>query len=89
MVAVREAPLGREAHLAGDRFDLEELAALIEGRLKGEARARVVRLLAESDEAYEVFAETLRFQAEERARKAPLVRATDSGHPSGGRSNSS
>lgn len=56
--------------MSQDRFDLEELAAFIEGRLKGEARARVVRLLAESEDAYEVFAETLRFHTEERAREA-------------------
>lgn len=61
--------------MSQDRLDLEELAAFIEGRLKGEARARVVRLLAESEDAYEVFAETLRFQTEERAREAREVRS--------------
>ncbi|GBD31638.1 hypothetical protein HRbin33_00597 [bacterium HR33] len=60
--------------MSQDRLDLEELAAFVDGRLEGEARARVIRLLASSEEAYEVFAETLRFQAEERARGARVVR---------------
>jgi hypothetical protein len=50
-----------------DRLALEELAAFIDGRLEGEARDRVLKLVAESEESYELFAETLRFQAEERA----------------------
>jgi hypothetical protein len=45
-------------------LDLEGLAAFIDGRLKARERSRVVRLLCESETAYEVFAETLRFQAE-------------------------
>jgi hypothetical protein len=40
--------------------DLELLAAFIDGRLSGEERARVVKLLAESDEALELFANALR-----------------------------
>ena len=43
-------------------FDLEELAAFIDGKLTGEERARVVKLLAESDAAYEVFTETVRYR---------------------------
>lgn len=46
-------------------LDLEQLAAFVEGRLSGEARRRVLKLLAESDEAYEVFVDTVRFRAEE------------------------
>lgn len=45
-------------------FDLEELAAFIDGKLTGEARARMVKLLAESEAAHEVFVETVRFQGE-------------------------
>lgn len=57
------------------RLDLEELAAFVDGRLSGEGRARVLKLLAESEEAYEVFAETVRFQAEERAAEEEVAAA--------------
>lgn len=40
--------------------DLELIAAFIDGRLSGEERARAVKLLADSDEALELFASTLR-----------------------------
>jgi hypothetical protein len=43
-------------------LDLELIAALIDGRLSGEERARAVKLLADSDEALELFASTLRQQ---------------------------
>ena len=42
--------------------DLELLAALIDGRLSGEERARAMKLLAESDEALELFANAVRAQ---------------------------
>jgi len=42
--------------------DLELVAAFIDGRLSGEERARAVKLLADSDEALELFANTLRQQ---------------------------
>jgi hypothetical protein len=42
--------------------DLELLAAFIDGRLSGEERARAVKMLADSDEALELFASTLREQ---------------------------
>ncbi len=55
-------------------FDLEELAAFIDGKLTGEARARMVKLLAESEAAHEVFVETVRFQGEEQQlREGPEV----------------
>ncbi len=60
--------------MSQNRFDVEELAAFIDGRLKGEARTRVVRLLTESKEVYEVFAETLRFKAEAGAHGARVIR---------------
>jgi hypothetical protein len=44
--------------------DLELIAALIDGRLSGEDRARAVKLLAESDDALEIFANTLRQKQE-------------------------
>lgn len=44
--------------------DLELMAAFIEGRLSGEERARAVKLLAESDDALELFANALRQQQE-------------------------
>jgi hypothetical protein len=43
-------------------LDLELIAAFIDGRLSGEERARAVKMLADSDEALEVFASTLRQQ---------------------------
>ena len=43
-------------------LDLELLAAYLDGRLAGEERARAVKLLAESDEALEIFAEADRIQ---------------------------
>lgn len=42
--------------------DLELIAALIDGRLSGEERARAMKLLADSDEALELFANTLQHQ---------------------------
>jgi len=39
--------------------DLELIAALIDGRLSGEERARAIKLLADSDEALELFANAL------------------------------
>ncbi|MEP6495678.1 MAG: hypothetical protein ABJF01_23545 [bacterium] len=40
--------------------DLELIAALLDGRLSGEERTRAVKLLADSDEARELFASSLR-----------------------------
>src|SRR4051794_11885444 len=42
--------------------DLELLAALADGRLSGAERERAIKLLADSDEALELFANTLRDQ---------------------------
>jgi hypothetical protein len=42
--------------------DLEVLAALADGRLSGAERERAIKLLADSDEALELFANTLRDQ---------------------------
>lgn len=42
--------------------DLELIAAFIDGRLTGDDRARAVKLLAESDEALELFTNSLRDQ---------------------------
>jgi hypothetical protein len=44
-------------------LDLELIAALIDGRLSGEERARAVRMLADSDDALEVFATAVRYDA--------------------------
>lgn len=57
-----------------DQIDLEQLAAFIDGRLSGEARDPVVESLARSDEAYEVFAETLSFGSEQTAQPAKALR---------------
>ncbi|HEY9226389.1 MAG TPA: hypothetical protein VIP11_07085 [Gemmatimonadaceae bacterium] len=58
-----------------DETDLELLAALIDGRLSGEEKARALKLLKESDEALEVFAETVRYQAEGEAKVVPISTA--------------
>jgi hypothetical protein len=61
--------------------DLELIAALIDGRLQGEERARAIRLLADSDASLEVFANALRAQPADqpvviplRARRGPAWR---------------
>lgn len=51
--------------------DLELLAAFIDGRLSGEERARAVKMLANSDEALELFASTIR---EQRATEPAVVK---------------
>ena len=47
-----------------DDFDPDLVAAFIDGRLSGAERDRVVRLLAESEAAFEIYADALRAQAE-------------------------
>jgi len=47
-----------------DDFDPDLVAAFIDGRLSGAARDRVVRLLAESEAAFEIYADALRAHAE-------------------------
>jgi hypothetical protein len=47
-----------------DEVDLELIAALIDGRLSGEERERAVRLLSESEPAFEVYSDALRARAE-------------------------
>jgi hypothetical protein len=55
--------------------DLELLAALIDGRLAGEERARALKLLAESDEAMELFASAMRDQPKPEPRVVPISAA--------------
>lgn len=45
---------------ATDKFDPDLVAAFIDGRLSGAERERVVRLLAESEEAFEIYADAVR-----------------------------
>jgi hypothetical protein len=59
-------------HSTDPNADLELLAALIDGRLSGEERARAVKLLAESDESLEVFANVVRDQRAEGAKVIPM-----------------
>lgn len=59
-------------HSTDPNTDLELLAALIDGRLSGEERARAVKLLAESDESLEVFANVVRDQRVEGAKVIPM-----------------
>jgi hypothetical protein len=55
--------------------DLELLAALIDGRLSGEERARAVKLLADSDEALELFANAMRDQRAQAPKVVPISTA--------------
>src|SRR5215831_10570733 len=55
--------------------DLELLAALIDGRLTGEERARALKLLSESDEAIELFASTMRDQSKPEPTVVPISAA--------------
>src|SRR5262249_10105322 len=45
---------------ATDEFDPDLVAAFIDGRLSGAERDRVVRLLAESEAAFEIYADAVR-----------------------------
>ena len=56
-------------------LDLELLAALADGRLSGEERARAVRMLADSDEALELFANTVREQHVSDVKIVPITSA--------------
>ena len=51
-------------------LDLELLAALADGRLKGAERARALKMLANSDDALELYANTVR---ELRDRGVPVL----------------
>ena len=55
--------------------DLELLAAFVDGRLSGEERARAVKMLADSDEALELFANTLREQQTSDVKVVPITSA--------------
>jgi hypothetical protein len=55
--------------------DLELLAAFIDGRLSGEERARAVKMLADSDEALELFASTLRERQTSDVKVVPIESA--------------
>ena len=55
--------------------DLELIAALIDGRVSGEDRARAVKLLAESDEALEILAHATReYEARSDIKVVPIAR---------------
>jgi hypothetical protein len=49
---------------ATDEFDAELVAAFIDGKLSGADRERVVRLLAQSEEAFEIYADAVRARAD-------------------------
>src|SRR4051812_12628012 len=50
-----------------NEFDPDLVAAFIDGRLSGAERERVVRLLAESEEAFEIYADAVRARDDLRA----------------------
>ena len=64
---------GRGAFDAGPHPSIEEIAALIDGRLKDAERDRIAGHLADCAECYEVFTDTVRFQQEEAEADAPVV----------------
>jgi hypothetical protein len=64
-----------ETNSVNKHEDLELLAALIDGRLTGEERARALRLLAESDDALELFASALRDQPKPEPGVVPISAA--------------
>ncbi|MGB5160560.1 MAG: zf-HC2 domain-containing protein [Thermoanaerobaculia bacterium] len=53
--------------------EIETIAALLDGRLKGDERGRVIEHLGQCDACYEVFTETRRFQEEETEKGKVLV----------------
>jgi len=55
-----------------DNFDIELLAALIDGRLSGAERERALKILATSDEALELFAHSLHEQSAADATVIPI-----------------
>src|SRR4051794_9212414 len=59
----------------GNVVDLELLAAFIDGRLSGEERGRAVKMLADSDEALELFASTLRERQMSDVKVVPIITA--------------
>lgn len=56
-------------------LDLELLAALADGRLSGKERERAVKMLASSDDALEIFANTVREKPQDSATVVPISRA--------------
>ena len=60
---------------ADRNLDLELLAALADGRLSGAERDRAVKMLASSDDALEIFANTVREQPRETADVIPIAKA--------------
>lgn len=58
----------------GQHPEVEEIAALLDGRLEGEERGRLIAHLADCGDCYEIFAETARFPSEaEAASTAPAA----------------
>jgi hypothetical protein len=55
--------------------DLERIAALIDGRLSGEEKAKAMKLLGESDEALEVFAHSLKERQADSEKIRPIQSA--------------
>ena len=54
----------RKSMAASEDFDIESIAAFIDGRVTGIARDRVVKTLTESDAAFEIYAEALQTRAD-------------------------
>lgn len=62
----------------GQHPEVEEIAALLDGRLEGEERGRLISHLADCGDCYEIFAETSRFPGEEAAAStAPAAPAAE------------
>lgn len=63
---------------ASEDIDLELIAAFIDGRLSGAEREQVVRLLAESEAAFEVYADAVRIRADLEGETPATDRHTES-----------
>ncbi len=63
-----------------DESDLEEIAALLDGRLKGAARQQALQLLDQNEQAYQIYVESARFLdwQQEQEPVAPLGEALPS-----------
>jgi hypothetical protein len=66
---------------AFDEVDLELIGALMDGRLTGAERERAIKLLGESEAAFEVYADALRARADLEAKVVPIEPRLDEHQP--------
>src|SRR5215216_5932911 len=72
----------REEMAAFDEVDLELIGALMDGRLAGAERERAIKLLGESEAAFEVYTDALRVRADlDEAKVVPIEPAQEKHRP--------